>query len=235
MSTYIEVGVKSEAGLRAYMIRIYQYVSLALALSGIAAYMTLNSGLITMLVSKSGFTGLGYLALFSPLIISLVFSFKYESIDSNTARTLFVAYALATGVSLSFLGIIYTGTSIVKTFFICAVTFMSMSIYGYTTKTDLTSWGSFLYMGVIGLFVAGLINMFLQSPMLYFITSFVGVAVFTGLIAFSVQQIKNIYQYAKDDAEALEKFSIIAALNLYQEFVNLFIYLLRIFGERRRD
>ncbi|MEL6711892.1 MAG: Bax inhibitor-1/YccA family protein [Pseudomonadota bacterium] len=235
MSSYIEVGTKSEAGLRAYMIRIYQYVALALALSGTSAYFCLSSGLIYSFINTNGISTLGYLAMFSPMLISLFFAFKYDTIDSNHARMLFITYAVLTGISLSFLGLIYTGTSIVKTFFICSVTFMTMSIYGYTTKTDLTAFGSFLYIGVIGLAIAGIINMFLQSSSLYYITSFVGVAVFTGLMAFSVQSIKNAYNYAKDDTEALEKFSIIAALNLYQEFINLFIYLLRFFGERRRD
>ena len=155
-----------------------------------------------------------------------------HKIETQTAQMLFWVYAMLMGISLSSLGLLYTGASLVKTFFVCAATFGGMSLYGYTTKKDLISMGSFLYMGLMGLIIASLVNLFMQSAAIEFALSFIGVVIFTGLIAFDTRKLKDLYFSGADSSG---KTGIIAALTLYLDFINLFIYLLRFMGQRRDD
>ena len=152
--------------------------------------------------------------------------------SSSKAQTLFWIFAALMGASLSSILLVYTGLSITRVFFITAITFGAMSIYGYTTKKDLTGWGSFLFMGLIGIIIASLVNLFLQSPAMYFVISIIGVLVFVGLTAYDTQKIKNMY-YATDSGEVTQKKAVMGALTLYLDFINLFIMLLRLFGQRR--
>ena len=163
---------------------------------------------------------------------SLYFAFGYDRITYENAQTLFWVFATLMGMSLSSLGFMYTGASITKTFFICSGMFGGMSLYGYSTEKDLTSMGSFLYMGLIGLIIASLVNLMLQSPAVEFALSFIGVGIFTGLIAYDTQKLKALYYQG---ADTNSKIGIMAAFTLYLDFINLFIYLLRFFGVRRND
>jgi len=230
-----------DQGLRDYMLKIYSYMAIALAITGFMAFATLSFEPLTLLmfeISPSGYvmgnTNLGLLVTFSPLFIAFYFFWGVGRMDVQKALTLMWVYAGLTGMSLASLGFIYTGGSIAKTFFVCASTFAATSIYGYTTHRDLTSMGSFLVMGVMGLVIASLINMFFQSPAVYFVTSFVGVLVFTGLIAWDTQKLKNIY-YSVGGGVMGQRMAIVGAFTLYLDFINLFIYLLRFLGVRRND
>jgi uncharacterized protein len=228
-----------DEGLREYMLKIYNYMSLALLLTGIMAYGTLNfPPLINLMYNLGpngeflGQSGLGLLITFAPLGIAVFFFMGMATMSVQTAQIVFWVYAALMGMSLSSLGLIYTGQSLVRTFFICSAVFGSMSLYGYTTKRDLTSVGSFMMMGLIGLIIASLINIFLQSPAIHFATSLTGVAIFMGLTAWDTQKIKDMY-YSSGGGELGQKISIMAAFSLYLDFINLFLYMLRFFGDRK--
>lgn len=228
-----------DEGLRSYMLKIYNYMALALLVTGVLAYGTLSFPPLTALMYNigpngefMGTSGFGMIITFAPLIIALVFFMGMAKMSVQTAQMVFWIYAAVMGMSLSSLGLMYTGQSLAKTFFICASVFGAMSLYGYTTKKDLTSMGSFLFMGLIGLIIVSLVNIFLQSPALEFATSFIGVAIFMGLTAWDVQKLKAMYYYS-GGGEQGEKVAIMGALTLYLDFINLFLYLLRFVGDRK--
>lgn len=218
-----------DEGLRAYMLGIYNYMTIGLILTGALAYFTANSP--AMLQAIFG-TPLKWIVMLAPLGFVLFLSFRIHKIQASTAQLLFWLYSGSMGLSLSTIFIAYTGMSIAKVFFITAGTFAAMSLYGYTTKKDLTGWGSFLFMGLIGLVIASLVNLFMASSAMSFVISFVGVLVFTGLTAYDTQVIKSEYSLAVD-AETARKISVIGALRLYLDFINLFLSLLRLMGDRR--
>ncbi len=228
-----------DEGLRSYMLKIYNYMALALLVTGVLAYGTLSFPPLTALMYNigpngefMGTSGFGMIITFAPLIIALVFFMGMARMSVQTAQMVFWIYAAVMGMSLSSLGLMYTGQSLAKTFFVCASVFGAMSLYGYTTKKDLTSIGSFLFMGLIGLIIVSLVNIFLQSPALEFATSFIGVAIFMGLTAWDVQKLKAMYYYA-GGGEQGEKVAIMGAFTLYLDFINLFLYLLRFVGDRK--
>lgn len=228
-----------DEGLRAYMLKVYNFMAMALLLTGVAAVATLSFEPLRNLIfivgpngQFFGNTGLGTIVMLAPLGIALYFFMGFGKMTVQTAQMLFWTYSVLTGISLASLGMIYTGESIARTFFICAALFGSMSLYGYTTRRDLTSFGSFLVMGLIGLLLASLVNMFFQSPAIYFATSLIGVVVFTGLIAWDTQKIKSMY-YMSSGGEVGQKMAIIAAFTLYLDFINLFLYLIRFLGNRK--
>ena len=218
-----------DAGLRAYMLRVYNYMTGGLALTGIVAYAVAATPSLFNAIYGSG---LAWLVMLSPLVFVLVLSFGINKLKASTAQMLYWAFAAVMGLSLAHIFIIYTGTSIARVFFITAATFGAMSLYGYTTKRDLTAWRSFLFMGLIGIFIAMIVNMFIQSTMMHFLISVIGVLVFVGLTAYDTQKIKESYS-AHDGSEAMAKKSIMGALRLYLDFINLFLMLLRLFGTRR--
>jgi FtsH-binding integral membrane protein len=232
-------AVERDAGLRAYMLRIYNYMASALVLTGVVALFAANSPAFMSLLYKMeagnavGVSGFGFLVMFAPLGLVLWLSFGIQRMSVFTAQAVYWTYAALIGLSLSSIFLVYTGESIARTFFVTAGTFGAMSIYGYTTKRDLTGFGSFLIMGLIGLLLASLVNIFLQSSALSFATSVLGVLIFVGLTAYDTQKIKGIYYQVSGHGEALAKASIMGALNLYMDFINIFIYLLRFMGERR--
>ena len=234
-------GVASvDAGLRAHMLRVYNYMVGALALTGVVAWATANSPLMNVLYRQVATQGgvalqptiVGWVVLLAPLALVFFLGFRIAQMSYSAAQATFWGYAALVGASLASIFVAYTGASIASTFFVTAATFGVMSLWGYTTGRDLTGFGSFLGMGVIGLIIAMLVNMFFQSPAVNFMVSILGVLIFTGLTAYDTQKIKNYY-YAGDDGEMAGKKAIMGALSLYLDFLNIFLFLLRFMGNRR--
>ena len=221
-----------DEGLRAHMLRVYNLMAIGLAITGVAAL-----GTAALAQSNPAFAQLIYVSplkwvvMLAPLALVFFLSFRINSMSVSTAQTTFWGYAALLGVSLSSIFLVYTGASITQTFFITATTFGAMSLYGYTTKKDISSWGSFLFMGLIGLIIASIVNIFMASSALSFAISAIGVLVFTGLTAYDTQKIKESY-YEGDDSDTAGRKAIIGALELYLDFVNLFLMLLRLLGNR---
>jgi FtsH-binding integral membrane protein len=235
-----------DAGLRAYMLRVYNWMASGLVLTGGVAYAiatvpALHDLFYRQVVTPMGMatqpTGLAMLAVFAPLAFVLVLSMGVNRLSRTAAQTLYWLFAVAMGASLSNIFIIYTGDSIARVFFIAAGTFAAMSIYGYTTRADLSRFGSFLFMGLIGIVIAGLVNIFVQSSAMQFAISVIGVLVFTGLTAYDTQRIKATYvQFAyADGVEMAAKRSVYDALSLYLNFINLFMLLLQLMGNRNNS
>ena len=227
-----------DAGLRAHMLRVYNYMTGALALTGAVAYGVANTPALLNLLYHQTMTGvaptmLGYVVMFAPLALVLLLSFRIQQMSQSAAQLTFWAYAGMVGASLASIFLFYTGASIALTFFVTAATFGTMSLYGYTTSRDLTGMGSFLMMGMIGLFIAMIANIFFQSPAMNFVISVLGVAIFTGLTAWDTQKIKQVYYAAGGDAAMAGKAAIMGALSLYLDFLNIFLFLLRFMGNRR--
>jgi FtsH-binding integral membrane protein len=211
------------------MLGVYNYMASGLALTGIIAYIAAESGLYASLVE----TPVVFWAIvLAPLALVFFLSFRIESMSLGAAQAAFWAYAGLIGLSLSGIFLIYTGAGIARTFFIAAATFLAMSLYGYTTRTDLARVGSFLLMGLVGIIIASLVNMFLVSSALQLTISVIGVIVFVGLTAYDTQRIKEIYLQS-DTAVIAGKKTIIGALTLYLDFINLLLMLLHLSGERR--
>ncbi len=218
-----------DVGLRSYMLRVYNYMASGLALTGIVAYVVANTPALMQAIYG---TPLMWLVMLSPLAFVLFLSFRIHRMRASTAQLVFWLFSGVMGLSLASIFIVYTQTSIARVFFITAGTFAAMSLYGYTTKKDLSGWGSFLFMGLIGIIIAMVVNIFLASPALYFAISVIGVLVFTGLTAYDTQRIKEMY-LASDTAEISSKKAIMGALRLYLDFINLFIMLIQLLGQRR--
>ena len=221
-----------DEGLRAYMLSIYRNMSMALAISALVAYIVGSSSQIAMMLFS---TPLAYVVMFAPLIYVFFFSRKLMEMDRAQAMLHLGIFAALNGLSLGSIFLIYTTASIAKTFFITASTFGVMSLYGYSTKKDLTALGSFAYMGLIGLVIASLINLFLRSPALDFAVSFIGVGIFTVLTAWDTQKLKSIYYSMNGNTVRAGNIAVYGALTLYLDFINLFIMLLHFFGIKRSD
>jgi len=231
-----------DAGLRAYMLRVYNYMAAAVALTGVVAYATFNAAVVTDASGKiTALTPFGQTIFSGPLSIvlllgtlGLVFfiSFRINRLQYTTAMTLFMLYAALLGVTLSSIFLAYTGASITRVFFISAASFGALSLYGYTTQRDLSAMGSFMIMGLFGIIIASLVNIFLKSSGLDWAISVIGVGVFAGLTAWDTQRIKEMYDSMDDDGTMGRK-AIMGALSLYLDFINLFLMLLRLFGDRR--
>ena len=228
-----------DQGLRSYMLKVYNYMGSALLVTGIVALLTFKFAVLSL--SPLQFTplgnslyssGLAWVVMLAPLGVVIYMSFGIAKMSASKAQTVFWIFAALMGISLSSIFVVYTETSITRVFFITAGTFGAMSIYGYTTKRDLTKFGSFLIMGLIGIIIASIVNMFMKSPMMYWIISILGVLIFVGLTAYDTQKIKNMY-LASDSGELMGKKAVMGALTLYLDFINLFIMLLRLFGQRR--
>ncbi|MDQ2802697.1 MAG: Bax inhibitor-1/YccA family protein [Pseudomonadota bacterium] len=230
-----------DAGLRSYMLRVYNWMTSGLLLTGIVAYLIANTDAINAFypVAQNGIRTAGPLAMismFAPLGFVLVLSFGVNKLSRTAAQTLYWVFCAAMGASLTNIFLIYTDVVIVRVFFITAGTFAAMSLWGYTTRTDLTRFGSFLIMGLFGVIIASLANMFFQSTQLQFLVSIVGVLVFVGLTAFDTQRIKSTYvQYAyAEGTDLAAKRSVYDALSLYLNFINLFLLMLQLFGGGNR-
>ncbi len=230
-------AVQIDVGLRQYMLRVYNYMASGLLLSGIVALLVNNTGLQSLFfqateTGRPGYTGLGLVAVLAPIGMILAMSFGAQRMKSSTLQILYWAFVTTMGVGLSSVLMIYTGASVIRVFFITAIAFASLSLYGYTTKRDLSAFGTFLIMGLVGLLIASLVNIFMQSTMMHFIISAVGVLVFAGLTAFNTQQIKNTYFHVSGTG-AYEHAAIMGAVTLYLDFINLFQFLLQFLGARR--
>ena len=219
--------VAVDAGLRAHMIRVYNYMAVGVAVTGVVAYFT-NQYFGQALAGSP----MIYVLIFAPLALVFFLSWRIDKLEASTARALFFVYAALLGASLSVIFTVYTDTSITRVFFISAAAFGGLSLWGYTTQRDLTGMGSFLMMGLIGIIIASLVNIFLKSSGLDWIISVIGVLVFAGLTAYDTQKIKEIYN-VNDDSTVTGRKAVMGALSLYLDFINLFLMLLRIFGARR--
>ena len=240
-STTAETHVIDE-GLRAYMLKVYNYMASGILITGFISLLLFKLSVVTTADgSIAGLTGLGnvlynsalmWVVMLAPLGVVFYMSFGIKNMSATKAQTTIWVFAALMGASLSTIFLVYTGASITRVFFITAGTFGSMSIYGYTTKRDLTKLGSFLMMGLIGIIIASIVNMFMKSTMMYYVISIIGVLIFVGLTAYDTQKIKNMY-LSSDSGEIMGKKAVMGALTLYLDFINLFIMLLRLFGQRR--
>ena len=222
-----------DEGLRSYLISVYNYMASGLVVTALAAFLVANSSLINLMFSaQGGMSGLGWLFLFAPLIVVFGFSWVLTRGTLGQVRGVFFLYSALMGISLTPVVLVYTGASMARVFLITAATFGVMSLYGYTTKRDLTSWGAFLRMGLWGVIIAVVVNFFMQSAALDYALSFVIVALFVGLTAYDTQKIRQIYMsYDSEDMQGRKV--VVGALSLYLDFINLFMALLQIMGDRR--
>jgi FtsH-binding integral membrane protein len=227
-----------DAGLRAYMLRVYNYMLIGLALTGATAWLTAETPFgqlfyhVNPNTGQMGMTLLGLIALFAPLGLVLFMSFRINRMSVGAAQATFWAYAGLVGIGISPILLVYTGASVAQVFFITAATFGTMSLWGYTTRANLAGFGSFLFMGLIGIVIASVVNMFLHSAAMTFVISIIGVLVFTGLTAYDTQWIKENYA-ANDDGTVAGRKAIFGALRLYLDFLNLFLMLMQLLGNRR--
>ena len=231
-----------DEGLRTYMLKVYNYMGSGVLLTGVIALMFFKMAVVTSdggeIIGLTNFgnsiynSGLKWVIMLAPLGVVFYMSFGIAKMSAAKAQTTFWVFAALMGASLSSIFLMYTGASITRVFFITAGTFGAMSIYGYTTKKDLTKLGSFLMMGLFGIIIASVVNIFMKSTMMYFVISILGVLIFVGLTAYDTQKIKNMYM-ASDSGELMGKKAVMGALTLYLDFINLFIMLLRLFGQRR--
>ena len=225
--TIADRAVAIDAGLRAYMLRVYNYMALGVALTGIVAMLVHQFAGPALLQGP-----LIWVFILAPLALVFFMASRIHTLSAETARLLFFVYAALVGVSLSTIFQVYVETSIARVFFISAATFGALSLWGYTTRRDLSGFGTFLMMGVIGIVIASLVNLFLRSSGVDWIISIVGVGVFAGLTAYDTQRIKEMYN-VNDDATSAGRKAVMGALSLYINFINLFMMLLRLAGSRR--
>jgi len=233
-------AVAIDAGLRAYMIRVYNYMAMGVALTGVVSWLTFQMA-VTETAGRLVLTPFGQAIFSTPAVIVLflgtlgmvfLISWRIDRLQPATALGLFMLYAALLGLMLSSVFLVYTGPSITRVFFISAASFGALSLYGYTTQRDLSAFGSFLMMGVIGLVLAMLVNIFLQSSGLDFVISAAGVLIFAGLTAWDTQRIKEMYN-PMEDGTLVGRKAVMGALSLYLDFINLFLFLLRFLGDRR--
>ena len=222
-------GVAYDAGLRSYMLSVYNYMASGVLLTGIVAMLFARSGAAEAILFGPGI--LKYVIMFSPLAFVMVLSFGINRLSTGTAQLLFWAFATVMGLSMASIFFRFTGPSIALTFFATSAAFVSLSLYGYTTKRDLSGFGTFLIMGVVGLIVASLLNLWFQSPAMTLAISAIGVLLFAGLTAYDTQRIKSMYAYVAG-TDMMGKTVIMGALSLYLDFVNMFTFLLNFLGSR---
>jgi FtsH-binding integral membrane protein len=227
----ISVGVPRAArdvGLRSYMLKVYNYMASGVLLTGIVALLFANSGLAAQVMA----TPLRWLVILAPLGFVFAMSFGVNRMQTSTLQALFWGFAVAMGLSMSTIFLVYTGTSIAQTFFAVSGAFLGLSLFGYTTKKDLSGFGTFLIMGVVGLLIAMVINMFIQSTAMGFAISAIGVLLFAGLTAYDTQKIKSMYAHIAG-TDMMGKAAIMSALTLYLDFINMFQFMLSFMGDRR--
>jgi FtsH-binding integral membrane protein len=224
-----------DQGLRSYMLRVYNYMAVGLGLTGLAAIATymaaVENGQLTAFGQLLFASGFKWVVIFAPLALVFFLSFRVHRMSVAAGQLTFWIYATLVGVSFASLGLVFTGQSIARVFFVTAASFGGLSLWGYTTKRNLTGMGSFLFMGLIGILIAMVVNLFLASSALQFVISVVGVLVFAGLTAYDTQKIKEMY-LEQDDATTMGRKAILGALNLYLDFINMFLMLLQLFGSR---
>jgi FtsH-binding integral membrane protein len=228
-----------DVGLRAYMLKVYNYMLMALALTGATAWVIANVPSIAAvffavnpLTHAYGLTVFGMAGIFAPLAFVLFLSFRIQTMSLATAQITFWVYSAVMGISIASILFAFTGESVARVFFITAATFGAMSLWGYTTKADLSGMGSFLFMGLIGIIIASVVNLFIASTMVQWVVSVLGVIIFVGLTAYDTQRIKESYSVG-DDGTIAGKKAVMGALRLYLDFINLFLMLMQLLGNRR--
>ncbi|CAO1653701.1 Bax inhibitor-1/YccA family protein [Parasphingorhabdus sp. NYA22] len=229
VGTAPQTEVAFDAGLRTYMLKVYNYMASGVLLTGIVAMLFASSGLAQDIMFGGG--PLKWVIMLSPLAIVFAMSFGQNKFSTFTLQAMFWGFAALMGMSMSTIFLVYTGASIAQTFFATAAAFLGLSLYGYTTKKDLSGWGSFLIMGVVGILVAMVINIFLQSTMMQLVISAIGVLIFAGLTAYDTQRIKSMYAYVAG-TDMVGKTVVLSALSLYLDFINMFQFLLYFMGGR---
>ncbi len=228
-----------DQGLRSYMLRIYNYMAIAVAITGVAALASANmafdqsTGSLTSFGAAIYTSPLKWVIMFAPLGFIFMFGSMVNRVSVSTGQFMLYAFGALMGLSLSSIFLIYTGQSIVQTFFVTAAAFAGLSLYGYTTKRDLSGFGTFLVMGLIGLIIASVVNIFLASSMMSFIISVVGVLIFAGLTAYDTQRLKHMYDHVAGNEQMMGRTAIMGALSLYLNFVNMFMFLLQFMGGNR--
>ncbi|MBW9114361.1 Bax inhibitor-1/YccA family protein [Rhizobium cauense] len=231
-----QTGEMIDQGLRSYMLRVYNLMALGLAITGVAAYLGFNFAVQDGQLTQFGVllfqSPLRWVVILAPLAAVFFLSFRINRMSVAAAQTTFWVYAALVGLSLASIFLVYTQSSITQTFFVTAAAFGALSLYGYTTKRDLSAMGSFLIMGLFGLIIASIVNIFLASSALQFAVSVIGVLIFSGLTAYDTQRIKELY-YEADGAEVAGRKAIMGALTLYLDFINLFMFLLQFMGDRK--
>ncbi|WP_377294469.1 Bax inhibitor-1/YccA family protein [Rhizobium sp. SG2393] len=228
----VQAGAVIDQGLRSYMLKVYNLMAIGLAITGVAAYGTYMAAVSNPAFAQLLFASpLRWVIMLAPLAMVFFLSFRINSLSVGAAQTAFWVYAGLMGLSLSSIFMVYTGQSIVQTFFVTAASFGALSLFGYTTKRDLSAFGSFLIMGLFGLIIASIVNIFLASSALNFAISAIGVLLFAGLTAWDTQKIKEMY-FEADGADVAGRKAIMGALSLYLDFINLFLFLLRFLGNR---
>lgn len=233
IKTYTPAVEKTiDIGLRSFMIKTYNYMMLGLCLTSFAAWMTLNTSLFNLFFTPTGMTPFGWIVLFAPLLMVFAFNWVISRGTATQVQITFWFFSALMGISLTPVMLMYTMSSMARVFLITAGTFGAMSLYGYTTKRDLTGLGSFMIMGLWGVIIASIVNIFLKSTTMDYLVSYITVAVFVGLTAFDTQMIRNMY-YEADNEDTTTRKAVAGALSLYMDFINLFLNLLRILGDRR--
>jgi|TARA_X000000368_G_scaffold388175_1_gene349479 FtsH-binding integral membrane protein len=224
---------KSRTNTNTFVANVFSLMFAALIISGISAVWFATESMRSYIINyEGGLTTLGWISMIAPIGLVLLIGFGFQKYSAKFLLGVFLIYSTLTGISLSTIFSVYTTASIASTFFISALTFGVMALTGYTTKTDLTKLGSLLYMGLIGIIIASIVNFFIGSSFMHYIISIIGVLVFTGLTAYDVQKIKNIGNQVQEGSESAQKLMIMGALTLYLDFINLFLMMLRLFGSR---
>lgn len=233
IASYSSAQVVDE-GLRSYMLKIYNYMAGGLGVTGIISYLIASTpSVLRLFITPTGYSAFGWLALLAPLIMIFAFGWVVNKGTLAQVQATFWGFSVLMSVSLAPIFLIYTGASITRVFLITAATFGALSLYGYTTKKDLSGWRSFLMIGLIGLIIATIVNFFMQSPGLYYALSYVGIFIFAGLTAYDTQNLKALYYQSGSGDDTADRIAISGALSLYLDFINMFLYLLRLMGDRR--
>lgn len=235
---YLSYSKKTDASgvtfTASFLYNVFAWMFAGLLMTAIVSYLFASDyRLLSLLIGETGLTMLGYVVMFAPIGFVLLMSFAFQRLSYGALIGIFLLYAAVMGMSLSFIFIIYTASSIYSTFLICSGMFGAMALYGYSTKSDLTRIGNILFMGLIGIIIASLVNFFFKSDMVSYIISLISVVIFTGLTAYDVQRLKRIGEGVEYGSESGGKLSIMGALSLYLNFINLFLALLRLFGNRK--
>jgi len=225
--------VQDESMVRTFMTGVFSWMFLALALTAATSYyVAMTPSILRLLVTPTGLSMFGWIVMFAPIGFVLLMSFRFQKLSATALTGLFLVYAVLVGLSLSFIFLAYSMGSIATTFGVTSLTFGVMAVAGYTTKTDLTRFGSILMMALVGIIIASLINFFLKSDTMQYLISFIGVLIFTGLTAYDVQKLKRMGSEMVAGQESTRKYAIMGALSLYLDFINLFLFLLRFMGRR---
>ena len=232
-NTIPNVQVRDEGMVRTFMTGVFSWMFIALAITALTSYyVAATPELLGLMITPTGLSIFGWIVMLAPLGFVMLMSFRFQKLSAFSLTMLFIAYSVIVGFSLSFIFLVYTASSIATTFGVTSLTFGVMALAGFTTKTDLTKFGSILMMALVGIIIASLVNFFLKSESMQYFISFIGVLIFTGLTAYDVQKLKRIGGEMVAGEESTRKYTIMGALSLYLDFINLFLFLLRFLGRR---